>query len=95
MDGQKQTYATCGTNQISTHQHNQRINSNAILKVEYQGKVGKQVSHTKLLVVQMYSNLNWTAQHDSVCKKVSNIIGILKGICNLVPLDVARHFIMH
>ena len=66
-----------------------KVNSNTQLKITYQGKAVEQVSQAKLLGVQIDSNLTWAAQHDSVCKKVSQRIGILKRIRNLLPVNVA------
>ena len=49
----------------------------------------EQISVTKLLGVQIDSNLNWASQFESVCRKLSQRLGILKRIRDLVPKEVA------
>jgi hypothetical protein len=67
-----------------------KVTCNTKLQVQYNGKVVEQVSEAKVLGVRIDSNLSWAPQHDSVCKKVSQRIGILRRIRSLVSQDVAK-----
>ena len=66
-----------------------KVKQDTKMNVNFAGKTIEQVHVTKLLGVHIDSNLTWASQFESVCKMLSQRIGILYRIRGYIPKNVA------
>ncbi len=67
-----------------------RVTKNTNVTVKYENQILEQVSSAKLLVIHIDSNFTWQEQYNYICKKISQIIGVLKQIRDYVNIDILK-----
>ena len=61
-----------------------KVTKNTKCAIEYNGQVLEQVHSAKLLGIFIDSNMTWQGHYDYICKKMSQKIGVIKKLRNIL-----------